>query len=724
MSATDDSGRLENETLKAIESRLGRPLRVLHIGNIANNAYNNARIQRQYGIEAEVLSYNYHHVMSCPEWEDAEFTGEVDPDAPNWWATSLKGWKRPDWFVQGPTESCLQYLRARHLGLHDLQKLLWRYLEARCLGHVQDVAQKKGEPVPPMPPHLKSAIEMTELLGVEKGPGFPFPPDVREQFRAILPSLGRVDPPSHPMGQAAIEPGSGSTQAPEAVPSAHAVAGAADSPDPEAMLPGQDAPRSESVFRRASQGARRSYQWLLETHVFPELKSESPRGILARLWLWQKSRRLGGASREEILALVAETGTGRERLLALRQRKFHLLSSRRMQRFPGQEPRLASQRRWINAERQRQQLLTYFETVDTSSRDEQAIARLMAAAGHFKNVPESVSPHFVEYFADFYTQFYDILDKYDVIQCYSIDGCICWSNGFDRFISYEHGTLRDLPFGQDFYGVVTRIAYHASTYVFVTNSDVLPATRRMGLDPARVICLPHAFDDRKLMAFRMQNPNLRPLPGPPVIFSPTRQHWKDKSGSWTKGNDILFRAAAILAAEGQDFRLHLVEWGQEIEDSKALIAELGIADKVVWLQPMKKRELWECYCWAHAVADQFTLPALGGVGFETMALARRLITAIDVEQLTQFFGEAPPCLNASTVEECAARLRLVFTDVEDEAGHGLAAQRWMRQYHSAERIVAIQAETYADFLEKNAYKHREDHQDDYQETAEIKKHMN
>jgi len=32
-----------------MNARLGRPLRVLHIGNIANNAYNNARIQRQYG---------------------------------------------------------------------------------------------------------------------------------------------------------------------------------------------------------------------------------------------------------------------------------------------------------------------------------------------------------------------------------------------------------------------------------------------------------------------------------------------------------------------------------------------------------------------------------------------------------------------------------------------------------------------------------------------------
>ena len=56
--------------LADFERKNGRKLRVLHIGNIANNAYNNARIQRQYGIEADVICYDYYHIMSCPEWED------------------------------------------------------------------------------------------------------------------------------------------------------------------------------------------------------------------------------------------------------------------------------------------------------------------------------------------------------------------------------------------------------------------------------------------------------------------------------------------------------------------------------------------------------------------------------------------------------------------------------------------------------------------------------
>ncbi|MBI3180432.1 MAG: hypothetical protein HYZ27_12270, partial [Deltaproteobacteria bacterium] len=53
-------------------------MKVLHVGNIANNAYNNAKFLRRAGIDASVLVYDYTHVMGQPEWEDAEFHEQVD----------------------------------------------------------------------------------------------------------------------------------------------------------------------------------------------------------------------------------------------------------------------------------------------------------------------------------------------------------------------------------------------------------------------------------------------------------------------------------------------------------------------------------------------------------------------------------------------------------------------------------------------------------------------
>ncbi|MBM4133211.1 MAG: glycosyltransferase [Nitrospira sp.] len=75
-------------------------MRVLHIGNIANNAYNNAKFLRRKGVEADVLCYDYTHVMGQPEWEDAEFEGDPDEFNPRWEQVDLKGFRRPAWFLQ------------------------------------------------------------------------------------------------------------------------------------------------------------------------------------------------------------------------------------------------------------------------------------------------------------------------------------------------------------------------------------------------------------------------------------------------------------------------------------------------------------------------------------------------------------------------------------------------------------------------------------------------
>ncbi len=101
--------------LKRVEAHLGRPLRVLHIGNIANNAYNNAKIMRRYGIEADVLSLNSYHVTSTPEWEEGAIVDLAgSPQAPDWHLTTLRaGYKRPDWFIEGPGRLCIPYLHAR-----------------------------------------------------------------------------------------------------------------------------------------------------------------------------------------------------------------------------------------------------------------------------------------------------------------------------------------------------------------------------------------------------------------------------------------------------------------------------------------------------------------------------------------------------------------------------------------------------------------------------------
>jgi len=93
--------------LRDFEARHGRALRVLHVGNIANNAYLNAKFLRRAGVEAHVLNYDYYHVMATPEWEEIELRhGHGDDFNPIFSRQDLQGYERPEWFVSGPLLAC------------------------------------------------------------------------------------------------------------------------------------------------------------------------------------------------------------------------------------------------------------------------------------------------------------------------------------------------------------------------------------------------------------------------------------------------------------------------------------------------------------------------------------------------------------------------------------------------------------------------------------------
>ena len=111
--------------LDDFKAKHGRPPRLLHIGNIANNAYNNGKLLNQAGCDCDVLCYDYYHVMGCPEWQDADFEGEVAQFSPDWTRVDLKGFQRPKWFVQGHRRFCIHYLLAKREHRHVQAAALW-----------------------------------------------------------------------------------------------------------------------------------------------------------------------------------------------------------------------------------------------------------------------------------------------------------------------------------------------------------------------------------------------------------------------------------------------------------------------------------------------------------------------------------------------------------------------------------------------------------------------
>lgn len=624
--------------LVQFERQKGRPLRVLHIGNIANNAYNNARIQRMHGIAADVMCHDYYHVMGTPEWEDAPIKGKIaDAFYPDWWSVDLGDWQRPEWFVQGPRDLCLSLLWSRNSGEKRFAYIMavslvteyWRMLEAR------------------------------EVDEGETRDGAPFDDENAGTSRKL--SIGTPIATARALSWLTMSKGK---------------------PDPIAQL-------MAWVITRGGQGQVGDIQRRYLRKVVHVARLRVARGSFNPLdLLMSKSydlarNALGWTPGIDPTKLADERRTAHSG-------PFHTIIG--TARFLGRVVK------WYTLSTLTRLALGRHSSPENETPEMLADRVARVHRRNFADLPAEAFAADVRLARDAGGGWSGVLGQYDIVQAYSTDGIIPLACGITDYIAYEHGTLREIPFEATTQGRLCRTSYTSAAKVLVTNTDVLPSVERLGIPPERVVYLPHAFNDSKLRAFRDAHPELSPPKDGVRIFSPTRHHWREGDGSWLKGNDVLLRAAARLAAEGRGFTLVLVEWGQEVAHSKALIDELGLAGHVRWVPTMTKAELWAAYCQSHAVVDQFVLPAIGGVGFETLALGRRLITRIDEPTLARFFGACPPIMNAGSVDEAEHCLRRILDDPDDKAGIGAAGRDWIRDYHSAERVVSLQLEAYGEII--------------------------
>ncbi len=72
--------------------------KVLHIGNILNNAYITCKFLRRAGFQADTLNLDYKHVQGQPEWEDVYLNDPVPESGVDWRKVDLGAYKRPRWF--------------------------------------------------------------------------------------------------------------------------------------------------------------------------------------------------------------------------------------------------------------------------------------------------------------------------------------------------------------------------------------------------------------------------------------------------------------------------------------------------------------------------------------------------------------------------------------------------------------------------------------------------
>jgi len=285
---------------------------------------------------------------------------------------------------------------------------------------------------------------------------------------------------------------------------------------------------------------------------------------------------------------------------------------------------------------------------------------------------------------------------YDLIQAYSTDPIDAWMFADGRpYVAFEHGTMREIPFEHSARGRLLTLAYRQAGKVVITNPDVVAAAQRLGLK--NFLFIPHPVDETK---YRPLHTSLREslvdrYQADLILFAPSRHNWA------LKGNDVVLKAFArcIKSFPGR-LILILNEWGQEVEESKALIETLGIGSRVVWTPPLNKMMLIEYYNAADVVLDQFTIGTFGTVTPEAMACGKPVMLHFSREVHEWCYGEMPPVVSARTEDQIFDRLMELLSSPGHRAALGQASREWVEKYHGWELVADRHIEVYRELLQR------------------------
>lgn len=330
-------------------------------------------------------------------------------------------------------------------------------------------------------------------------------------------------------------------------------------------------------------------------------------------------------------------------------------------------------------------------------------------------LPEAVTPLTVQDVLDHMPRALahaPVFAHYPLIQGYSLDPIHALLGAGDKpFICYEHGTMRDFPYEDSSRGRLYALALKKAEKVFITNVDCIASARRLGLE--NWVFIPHLIDDDRFKPAESPERQslLRRFGCDHLILCPARHHWKHSpdtnTNSWFKANDVLIRGLAKFFQDRPAIRAHAIffEWGMEVGLSKALIQELGIADRVHWEPIRSKLSMLDLYNAADVVCDQFHpgMASFGAVVPEGLACGKPVISNLDRETNSWGFPVLPPVLHAINDGDVHQALLRLFDDPEQRLRLGAESLSWYQIHHSSKLVIDRMMEVYAEIFGRHGW---------------------
>lgn len=293
-----------------------------------------------------------------------------------------------------------------------------------------------------------------------------------------------------------------------------------------------------------------------------------------------------------------------------------------------------------------------------------------------------------------------LFSLYDVVHAYGAEPILSLLCGTRPYVAFEHGTIRSLPFEDSTEGRLTALAYREADVVLITNADNQRAADRLGITRYRFV--PHPVneivpDPAAVTALRADL--RRRMNADFLLFHPSRQHWgPERNPHLEKGNDRLIAGLQRFFRSRPRAASVFVSWGQTVAESRALIDRLGIAGRVLWIDPVSGPALARYMAAADVVADQFFLGSFGAITPRALFLGTPPLLHLDEEAHRWCFPELPPVLNASSPSDIHAVLTRGYDARAWLADLGRKGAEWYARHHSNELIRTRLLETYAEVL--------------------------
>lgn len=151
-----------------------------------------------------------------------------------------------------------------------------------------------------------------------------------------------------------------------------------------------------------------------------------------------------------------------------------------------------------------------------------------------------------------------------------------------------------------------------------------------------------------------------------------------------KGTDIFLRAIKKYHEKYEaPLTICMVKKGPDVDKAMALAYELGIHDKIMWLEEMTQRELVDQMCASDIIADQFGTSMPGMVSYTAMSLGRPVLANARVEVIGKIFPEPMPVCHAVTADDLCDQIHSLVFDPEKRILIGERSRRYVEKYLSS-----------------------------------------